>query len=145
MFAGIEDDVLYGDVGNDSLNADAGDDLLFGGKGHDQLSGGIGDDSFVGEEGNDILAGLSGNDTLTGNAGSDRFVLATEGTNYINDFNPDEDLLELPENINLDNLQIIQSQDDNADNVLVNFQSETIAVLKDTNLANIFLSNFTYL
>ena len=124
MFAGMGDDSLYGDAGNDMLNSDAGNDQLLGGVGDDELNGGEGDD------------------ILTGNEGSDRFTLLAEGTDTITDFTLDEDLLELPEHIIFESLVISQGQEDNANNTLVNFESETIAILNNINSTEISQSDF---
>ena len=75
-------DTLYGgpDGGDDALIGGAGDDRLFGGKGNDTLDGGDGHDALRGGPhadtlnggtGNDTLAGGPGNDTLNGGAGND--------------------------------------------------------------------------
>ena len=142
LFAGKGDDVLYGDAGNDRSFANAGNDQLFGGVGDDELNGGEGDDNLFGGKGSDTIAGLSGNDTLTGNEGSDRFILSTRGTDIIADFTIGEDFLTLPKHIGFESLEIIQGQGDNIADTLVNFESETIAVLKDIDSTEIFSSDF---
>ncbi len=58
------DDVLFGDVTNDSLNGGAGFDTLHGGAGNDTLDGGVGDNA------NDTLAGGDGDDTYIFGLGS---------------------------------------------------------------------------
>jgi Ca2+-binding RTX toxin-like protein len=55
---------LYGDSGNDRLNAGAGGSLLIGGAGNDQLLGGSGRDVMVGGSGADYLIGNSNDDIL---------------------------------------------------------------------------------
>jgi Ca2+-binding RTX toxin-like protein len=55
---------LYGDDGNDRLDAGNGGSLLFGGNGDDQLIGGAGRDVMVGGNGADSLVGNSGDDIL---------------------------------------------------------------------------------
>src|SRR5205807_8634418 len=55
---------LYGDAGNDRLNAGNGGSLLIGGDGDDQLLGGNGRDLMIGGEGADRLVGNSGDDIL---------------------------------------------------------------------------------
>lgn len=57
------DDVLDGDLGNDTLFGGAGDDILVGGYGKDVLNGGDGDDVLVAGIG-DWLAGGNGSDTF---------------------------------------------------------------------------------
>ena len=54
---------LYGDSGNDRLNAGNGGSLLFGGDGNDQLIGGGGRDIMIGGNGADSLLG-NGNDDI---------------------------------------------------------------------------------
>ena len=142
LFAGSGDDRLDGDAGSDRAFANEGNDQLFGGKGDDYLNGGKGDDNLIGGEGNDTLIGLSGSNTLTGGAGSDRFILSLDETSTITDFTQDEDLLELPENISFSDLDISQGSGDNANNTLINFNSETLAVLNDINSEDISQSDF---
>jgi len=55
---------LYGDAGNDRLNAGNGGSLLIGGEGNDQLLGGNGRDVMIGGEGTDSLVGNSNDDIL---------------------------------------------------------------------------------
>jgi hypothetical protein len=55
---------LYGEGGNDRLNAGNGGSLLIGGEGDDELLGGVGRDVMVGGEGADRLIGNSSDDIL---------------------------------------------------------------------------------
>src|SRR5437016_13462411 len=55
---------LYGEAGNDRLNAGNGGSLLIGGDGNDQLIGGGGRDVMIGGEGADSLVGNSDDDLL---------------------------------------------------------------------------------
>lgn len=55
---------LYGDAGNDRLNAGSGGSLLIGGDGNDELLGGNGRDVMIGGEGSDKLIGNSNDDIL---------------------------------------------------------------------------------
>ncbi len=64
-------DVLLGDIGDNTLNGYAGDDFMDGDAGNDTLDGGDGNDVLEGEAGNDLLTGGNGNDVLSGNAGVD--------------------------------------------------------------------------
>jgi Ca2+-binding RTX toxin-like protein len=59
---------LYGEAGNDRLNAGNGGSLLFGGDGNDDLLGGSGRDVLVGGQGADKLRGNSGDDILIASA-----------------------------------------------------------------------------
>jgi Ca2+-binding RTX toxin-like protein len=65
------DDVLFGDLSNDTINGLGGNDILFGQAGDDTLNGDAGNDSLFGGVGNDVLKGGSGKDTLSGGAGAD--------------------------------------------------------------------------
>ncbi len=65
---------LDGGPGNDAIDAGAGDDALGGGYGvldNDLLKGGAGEDTIYANEGNDNLQGGAGADYLVANAGND--------------------------------------------------------------------------
>lgn len=62
-------DSLYGESGNDTLNAGAGDDLLWGGEGNDVLAG---------HGHNDQMHGGAGADTMNGGTGRDLVHYDTE-------------------------------------------------------------------
>ncbi|UWQ18594.1 hypothetical protein [Jannaschia sp. M317] len=66
------DDTLGGGAARDELHGGDGDDDLFGGAGDDILHGDWGDDSLDGDDGDDLLLGGDGDDTLDGGAGADR-------------------------------------------------------------------------
>jgi D-alanyl-D-alanine carboxypeptidase len=142
LFAGMGNDIFYGEAGNDRAIANGGNDQLFGGDGNDDLNGGEGDDQLFGGEGNDILTGLSGNNTLAGDNGSDRFVLSFEGTDTITDFTDGQDLLELSGTFGFEDIEIAQGQGENAGNVLIMLQEQTLAVLNDVNVEAISQSDF---
>lgn len=63
---------IYGDAGNDDIDAGGGIDVINGGDGNDALDGGGGNDSLVGGDGNDTLTGGIGGDTEYGGIGNDR-------------------------------------------------------------------------
>jgi hypothetical protein len=65
------DDLLIGDVNNNTFYAGKGNDTLQGNDGNDYLSGENGNDSIIGSDGLDKLYGRNDNDTLTGDAGND--------------------------------------------------------------------------
>ncbi|MDJ0631870.1 MAG: DUF4347 domain-containing protein [Xenococcaceae cyanobacterium MO_188.B29] len=159
---GEGDDLLFGNEGADVLfgnanrllpsQADGGDDLIYGGDGEDYIDGKGGDDSLYGEGdddyilgniGDDLIDGGAGNDTLVGDdfyrdGGDDIFVLATEGTDVIIDFEVDNDLIELPATISFGELTISQDRQD----TLIDYQSETLAVLRDVSADTITESSF---
>ncbi|HEY9850795.1 MAG TPA: calcium-binding protein [Leptolyngbyaceae cyanobacterium] len=78
LFGGKDRDVLKGDNGDDYLNGNIGQDLIFGGNGNDFIRGGKDEDLLIGGEGNDTLIGDMGGDALVGNAGRDLFVIRTD-------------------------------------------------------------------
>lgn len=78
----VEDKVLTGTSGNDTLRGGGGNDTisglegtdqLQGNGGNDRLEGGAGNDSLLGHAGADTLIGGLGNDTLNGGPGNDTF------------------------------------------------------------------------
>jgi Ca2+-binding RTX toxin-like protein len=142
LFAGTGNDIFYGEAGNDLAIANGGNDQLFGGLGNDDLNGGLGDDQLFGGEGDDLLTGGAGSDSFTGDNGSDRFILFWEGTDTITDFTDGQDLLELSGKISFEDLEITQGQGEDIDNVLINFQAQTLAILNDVNVEAISQSDF---
>ena len=75
---------FYGNRGNDIFKGDEGNDYLLGEQGNDILFGGSGNDVLVGGEGYNILIGGEQQDT---------FVLDSNGTALISDFEVDNDTL----------------------------------------------------
>ena len=67
----IEDSILIGGIGNDTLTGYAGDDDLYGQEGNDTLYGGSGIDHIYGGNGEDTIYGEDGNDFIEGNNGAD--------------------------------------------------------------------------
>lgn len=103
-------DVLYGGPGIDALLGGSGNDRLYtgpggldyqvarGGPGRDLIYGGSDVDELSGDAGQDYLYGGGGNDFLSGGAGPDRFEFrnpATDGIDYIYDFDPTVDVIGL--------------------------------------------------
>jgi len=72
-----QDNVLFGERGNDKIYAAGGNDVV---------SGGFGDDAIFGGAGDDRLQGNQGNDTMTGGAGADEFVYTNGFSITITDF-----------------------------------------------------------
>ncbi|MFM9115050.1 MAG: calcium-binding protein, partial [Planctomycetota bacterium] len=89
--AGVRSDIIYGDGGNDEIQADAlygpnyaifpqqpfhgGADVVFGGDGEDRIFGGGGDDTLWGGFDSDELDGQSGTNRVYGGSGIDRINL----------------------------------------------------------------------
>jgi serralysin len=77
IYGGSGNDWLYGMGGNDYLSGSWGHDVLSGGTGHDILSGGSGYDRLWGGTGDDDLYGGTGKDTLNGGTGADYFIFTS--------------------------------------------------------------------
>ena len=116
-------------------------DLFASNEGNKSLTGVVSGDELNDTGGYDTITGLSGNDILTGTDDNDSFMLSLERIETVAGFTPSEDVLTLPESISFNDLEIIQGQEDNADDTLINFESETIAVLNDLNSTEISQSN----
>lgn len=70
----VEDLVISGGNGMDTLVGRMANEILLGGNGKDVLFGGSGNDELDGGNGKDILVGEAGSDVLTGGNGNDWFV-----------------------------------------------------------------------
>ncbi|MEO8344905.1 MAG: calcium-binding protein [Betaproteobacteria bacterium] len=91
MQGGNGNDTLSAPFGGASLYGEGGDDLLAGGAGITYMSGGIGNDTILGgasedygwgDDGDDALDGGAGNDQLSGGAGNDR-ISADSGNDLL--------------------------------------------------------------
>ncbi|HEY5896177.1 MAG TPA: putative Ig domain-containing protein, partial [Burkholderiales bacterium] len=71
------DNILFGGIGDEKLEAKGGNDVLFGGLGNDTMKGGQGNDILQGGEGNDALKGGNGRELLDGGNGDDTIVAGT--------------------------------------------------------------------
>lgn len=80
---------LYGDNGDDYLQAGDASDVLYGQIGNDELHGGASDDSLYGGYGGANDADTTGSDILIGDAGSD-FLDGGPGTDWRQDDPSDE-------------------------------------------------------
>lgn len=59
---GADNDLIYGQYGNERLNGSKGEDTIYGGQGEDSLFGKNGDDHLFGNRDDDLLSGGSGHD-----------------------------------------------------------------------------------
>jgi Ca2+-binding RTX toxin-like protein len=86
------DNVITGGAGNDLVMGETGDDIVIGGAGSDIVQGNEGDDLLIGGLGMDYLGGGPGADIFKFSAGE-----SGTGANadFINDFNPGEDRIDL--------------------------------------------------
>ena len=85
-----KDNVIIGNIRNDSLSGLDGRDVLNGGAGADTLSGGLGDDGLNGDDGNDLLLADDGLDTLSGGAGDDTLQGGTGSDRLIGGLGADQ-------------------------------------------------------
>lgn len=100
-------DFLRGDRDQDTIEGDAGNDTIFGGQQNDSIMGGDGDDYLSGDLDDDTLSGGNGEDTLIGGPGRDVFMAATgAGTDLISDFEQGIDIIQLPDGIDFNRLNI---------------------------------------
>ncbi|KAG1648181.1 Exotoxin PaxA [Nymphon striatum] len=72
MCGGPGEDRLQGNAGNDDIFGEGNNDMLFGGSGVDDMYGGSGNDDMNGQSEVDYMYGGTGNDTLIGGTGRDR-------------------------------------------------------------------------
>ena len=77
LYGGDDIDTLYGAQGDDKLYGQNGLDFLYGEQGRDDLRGGNDGDRMYGGEGNDTLFGQSGNDILRGRDDNDFLIGGT--------------------------------------------------------------------
>ncbi len=80
--AGPDDDDIFANEGNDTVQAGAGNDNVYGGEGDDSLQGGSGNDYMQGDTGNDTVEGGTGNDFIRGDAGND-YVYGGDGDDSV--------------------------------------------------------------
>ena len=92
LHGGNGNDNIFGNDGDDTLYGHDGDDILWGDNGNDTLYGGDGDDILLGGSGNDVLHGGSGNDTLYGDLGNNVFLFNLgDGHDTVVSHNPRSD------------------------------------------------------
>lgn len=123
LYGHVGDDSLLGGAGNDALVGGDGQDVLEGGDGDDSLSGDLGNDTLTGGNGADVMFGGSGDDVLdgrddgsidflnggagddyiisgmddhlNGGTGADTFAMAVNSGTFVDDFDIDEDTIEV--------------------------------------------------
>ncbi|MEL6551405.1 MAG: Hint domain-containing protein [Pseudomonadota bacterium] len=67
-----QDDIVFAEGGNDTIESGKGDDDIFAGSGDDSVVAGKGDDIIRGGAGDDTVYGGTGNDTIFGDDGAPR-------------------------------------------------------------------------
>jgi Ca2+-binding RTX toxin-like protein len=132
LFANTNDK-LYGEAGNDVLNAEIGKggNILDGGDGNDVLKGGI-NDQLIGGAGQDKLYAGQGNSTLQGGTGSDLFWIALgdlpKQANTVKDFTQGRDKLGInAAGLDFNSLKFAQ---ENGSTVIMDKNGTRIAVLE---------------
>ncbi|MDO8981762.1 MAG: peroxidase family protein [Afipia sp.] len=78
LIAGIGDDTLFGDGGNDRLEGGFGNDIINAGDGDDIIVDSGGDDNIKAGKGNDVVHAGPGLDLVMGNDGQDFIFLGTD-------------------------------------------------------------------
>ena len=73
-------DTLWGDGGDDYLNAGTESDNVFGGAGDDIIEDPFGDDMLRGNQGNDVISSARGADILFGDQGQDFITLGQDAS-----------------------------------------------------------------
>jgi Ca2+-binding RTX toxin-like protein len=124
---GDGNDSLQGSLGEDTLSGGNGDDVMFGGEGNDVLDGRDADngaDFLNGGAGDDVLwAGVG--DHLNGGTGADRFAMEVNSSVFVDDFDLDEDTIEVA--YDADGGEPILSFIDNDDGVILMADDTVVA------------------
>ncbi|MEC4813276.1 MAG: amidase family protein [Scytonema sp. PMC 1069.18] len=135
-------DYLYGDAGDDILDASAGrgGNQLYGGDGNDILIG-RSNDQLYGDDGDDnLFVGAKGNNVITGGAGADQFWITIpelpDSANIITDFDFREDRLR---SLGLSIKDLTFAQD--GSDTVISTNGQKIAVLLGTNSFAEYLVN----
>lgn len=146
-----DNDHIYGGTGDDVIYGLSGTDALFGGAGNDVIFNGEGDDTAMGGAGDDILWAGYGNDTLSGGEGADTFKFGTySGTDTIADFDPDNDVLDLTHTVadfSHANSLIKAANvfnEDGVSGILIDLGGDNCVFLADLTLADLNDISFTF-
>ena len=164
---------IYGSIGNDTFDGRAGDDIINGREGHDTLIGGegndwisgdggsgyAGNDILYGNAGNDDLRGRDGNDTLDGGTGKDIittgsgsdtiYLRISDGGNalsdadIITDFTDGSDNFGLTNGLSFGDLTRTQGSGDYANDTIISYGSEYLAILKNIDVNLLTEADFT--
>ncbi len=141
-------DLLVGGSGDDLIFGNQGDDTLYGSEGDDTLYGGKDSDLLYGNSGNNVLFGDLGSDTLFGGEGENRFQIgrrfdvpgfqSTGGqtladADWIMDFSPGKDLIELQGGLTFDDLNILAGTGENTGDTILQDKvtQEYLAIVKN--------------
>ena len=126
-----------GDSLNDIVN-------IVGSNFNDILLGSSSDNTLTGGDGDDVLTAGAGSDILIGGNGSDKFVITTEITKAtIQDFNVNDDIIDLRLFSNLSSLQAIKSSSQYlSGNTVISLRNSKTLVLNGVNYNDLQESNF---
>jgi serralysin len=86
LLGGRDNDIIGGHEEDDFLAGNIGNDIVDGGAGNDSLFGGQNNDALVGGDGNDTLSGDFGVDALIGGTGQDLLILRADNTSSLAEF-----------------------------------------------------------
>ena len=148
-------DKLIGGDGNDTISGDggsgyAGNDILYGNAGNDDLRGRDGNDILDGGTGNDILDGGPGKDIITTGSGLDTIYLRIgDGGNtlsdadIITDFTDGSDDFGLTNSLSFGDLTRTQGTGDYANDTIIKYGSEYLAILKNIDVSLLTEADFT--
>ena len=134
------EEVFRADLDGDGLTTIKanGDFKIIGGSGNDRINGGIGNDILNGGAGNDTLDGGTGKDIITTGVGSDTIYLrigdggnAPSDADIITDFTHGSDDFGLTNGLSFGNLERTQGSGDNANDTIIKYGSEYLAILQN--------------
>ena len=122
-------DSLTGNNAANELRGEGGNDWLWGNGGNDIVNGGSGDDAVSGGAGSDDIIGGFGNDHLWGGTNADDFIFGNSwGDDWIWDFQPGSDKLDLSGVSGLTSINQIDVENTN-NGVLYTFGSHSILLV----------------
>ncbi|MEM8722140.1 MAG: hypothetical protein AAGE84_23070 [Cyanobacteria bacterium P01_G01_bin.39] len=152
LTGGNGNDTLLGGAKQDTLRGNAGDDLLEGGDLRDVMFGGADDDILMGMSGNDILKGEAGNDTLAGGqgkdfyyggAGADVFALEVfDDKDIIFDFEDGVDSFSLGADLGFEDLRITGNAAGTTSAIRLDSNNQVLAVLRNVSYTDITEADF---
>ena len=148
LIGSSHDDILAGDLSNNTLMGRGGDDTLYGGPdgGDDRMYGENGNDRIFGGIGNDTIYGGTGDDVLSGGVDDDTFVFAPgSGDDTITDFTDGDDKIDLSafaDIASVDDLSMAQRED----NVVIDLSGQDggTIIVSDFDIANLDASDFLF-